>query len=128
MSSNYFVDQGPGVAKACELEEELAERLSDAGVPSFVEVGLNFLDAYHGKCTLDRIWTRPANRRRGYANIAMRVIADFLDQQKLIADLVVKPLDDGCQTVELKAWYTKYGFAPTGQSDAGDAKMIRLPC
>jgi hypothetical protein len=126
MSSNYFDDQGPGVATASELEEDLLKRLSDSGATEFVEVGLNFLEAYQGRCTLDRIWVRPANRRGGLANIAMRVITDFLDQHRLTADLVVKPLDEGFQADGLENWYTKFGFTPAGHSDAGSVKMIRM--
>lgn len=84
-----------------------------------------------GTAVIEEMWTRPADRGRGYASGRLQVICDRADADR--ETLVVSPTPDGSDGMtrgQLESWLIRFGFVPNRgpYADASIAhSMYRRP-
>lgn len=91
-----------------------------------VRIELNEVNSHEYR--LNWIYVQPKERGKGHASFALRWLCDLADAHNIRlslspANLMVRTGDMGMNTLQLTAWYQKFGFVRIGMQD----EMMRYP-
>lgn len=113
-------------ASVDQLQELFLTWLIHSRVPPCVNFEIQWHSKSDSHCVVDRVSVEREHRNQGIGTNAMRALVQFLDDQKLCTDLIVKSIDEGgLAAFDLVAWYEQFGFVQMGITGAGSVCMQR---